>query len=158
MINIKLNGKYGSGKFAVISSDDRQLTKYKWYVSSLGYVVRFEKYKIIPIVCEIIKIKPKKMVIDHKNGNKLDNRRGNLRICTYPENCINSPMKKNNTSGYKGVTFWKRDNNWKAQIRFNRKNLHIGYFQTKEKAAKAYNKKARELFGNFAYLNKLTIK
>lgn len=105
----------------------------------------------------ILNAPPDKQV-DHINGNKLDNRRKNIRLCTVAENGQNRGSQKNNAaSGFKGVT-WdgkgpKRRSPWKAMIQTNRKRICIGYFSTAELAAQAYDKKATELHGAFARLN-----
>lgn len=90
---------------------------------------------------------------DHINGNKLDNRRENLRICTNAQNMRNIAPKKQNSSGFKGVTWQKDCSRWKAQIKVNYKNIHIGIFKIKEDAARAYNEAAKKYFGDFAWLN-----
>lgn len=92
--------------------------------------------------------------VDHKNHNTLDNRRENLRLTVGGQNRANSTTSKNNTSGYKGVTWSKKDNRWKAQIKVNYKNKNLGSYLTAEDAAIAYNKAAVENFGEFALLNK----
>ncbi len=96
---------------------------------------------------------PKDMVTDHINGNKLDNRRENLRICNQQENARNADKKSRNTSGYKGVFFHKRDKRWFTQICLNGKMVWGGGFKTKEEAAKKYNELATVYFGDFARLN-----
>ncbi len=94
------------------------------------------------------------MVIDHKNRNGLDNRKNNLRITTQSGNSANSKLKNTSSSGYKGVSYQKDcDKKWVAKITLDYKSIHIGCFNTKEEAAKAYDKKAIELFGEFARLN-----
>lgn len=92
---------------------------------------------------------------DHINGNGLDNRIENLRTCTRQQNMMNcrSPLWKKN--GYKGVSVHKTTGLWRARINFNGKEYSLKYHKTKEDAALAYNKKALELFGQFAKLNKL---
>jgi len=87
--------------------------------------------------------------IDHINGDKLDNRRENLRSATRSQNKMNSGKPKNNTSGYKGVCWYKRGNKWRAQIGINGKLKHLGYFEDKEEAAKAYKKAAEKYHGEF---------
>jgi|TARA_R110000824_G_scaffold14877_1_gene63025 hypothetical protein len=104
---------------------------------------------------------PKGMVVDHINGNPLDNRKENLRVCTTAENCRNRGKSKNNKSGYKGVSYHKKAKHmineykspWQSMIVFNRKLMCLGMYKTKEEAARAYDQKAIELFGEFALLN-----
>jgi hypothetical protein len=93
-------------------------------------------------------------VVDHINGDTLDNRRNNLRIANYQQNAANSRKqnKKIHSSKFKGVTFVKRDNKWLARITFNGITKHK-YFDTEIDAAKFYNKYALEYFGDFAKLN-----
>ena len=90
--------------------------------------------------------------VDHINRNKLDNRFANLRICSPSQNNWNCGVKrKNNTSGFKGVSKYKKK--WVATIQANREHIHIGYFKNKVKAAKAYNQAALKYHGEFAGLN-----
>ncbi len=98
---------------------------------------------------------PKDKLIDHINHNPLDNRKSNLRICNNAENKMNmGRYKTNKESKYKGVFIYNKIIT--AAIGFNGKPIHLGKFQTQKDAAKAYNKKAIELFGEFAYLNEIT--
>jgi hypothetical protein len=94
-----------------------------------------------------------KIFIDHKNHNGLDNRMNNLRISTNAQNQWNQRLRKDNTSGFKGVSFFQ--GKWMSLIRFNNKKIFLGLFNDKIEAAIAYNNKAKELFGNFAYTNKI---
>ena len=98
---------------------------------------------------------PKGLMVDHINHNGLDNRRKNLRLCTVSQNNRNRrPITRpNKGSKYKGVTFDKKRNLFKAEIQHNKKKYFLGRFKSQIKAAQAYDKKARELFGEFAYLN-----
>lgn len=91
--------------------------------------------------------------MDHINRDKTDNMWTNLRECDVSKNNANKSRQKNNTSGYKGVGWFKRDEKWRAVIQYKGKYIHIGYFDCKHEAARAYNKKALELFGEFAHLN-----
>lgn len=93
---------------------------------------------------------PSGIEIDHINNNCHDNRRINLRRCTRTQNEWNKPQLKGR---FKGVCFEKRRNKWKAAIRHYGSYIHIGYFICEVEAAKAYNKKAKELRGEFAWLN-----
>jgi hypothetical protein len=91
-----------------------------------------------------------KKFVDHINHNGLDNRKSNLRTVTDSEN----QMNRQSFSGYKGVTSY-RTGKWRASAKLNQKNIHLGYFETKELAAEAYNRFAKENFGDFAYLNQI---
>ena len=92
-------------------------------------------------------------VVDHINGNTLDNRKCNLRICSVAENARNQKRKSTNTSGYKGVTWFKRYSRWRAQIMINGKGIHLGYYDDIKDAADAYNKASKELHGDFGRTN-----
>lgn len=91
--------------------------------------------------------------IDHINHNGLDNRRENLRVCSHAQNKRNSRKQRDNTSGYKGVSFYKKNSRWMAYITFNGNRIHLGYFSTDIEAARAYDTAALKHFGLFAYLN-----
>lgn len=93
--------------------------------------------------------------IDHINGNRLDNRKTNLRICTRQQNAYNLSKRITNRSGYKGVSLCGFTNKWKSVIGFEKRTITIGRYNTKELAAEAYNKKALELYGDFARLNEV---
>lgn len=88
--------------------------------------------------------------VDHINGNPLDNRRSNLRVCTRAENSRNRRIGRNNTSGYKGVHFRRQRNKWKAAIKINNKERCLGLFATPEMAHEFYCLAADLLHGEFA--------
>jgi len=90
-----------------------------------------------------------KKCIDHINNNKLDNNVNNLRWVTLQENQMNRKLSTNSTSNYKGVSFDKRINKWRAQIQINGKKKHLGFFENIEDAVNARVKKAEELFGEY---------
>lgn len=75
---------------------------------------------------------PKNMYVDHVNGNRLDNRKNNLRICTNQENSFNRTVQGNNTSGSKGVWFDKSRSKWTAEIKYNNKKIYIGRYEYKD--------------------------
>jgi hypothetical protein len=87
---------------------------------------------------------PEGMYVDHINGNTLDCRRDNLRICTPAENSRNYPKPKTNTSGYKGVHYDKKSSKWRACIGFNNKLIHLGFFTDIEEAHNAYVKASKK--------------
>jgi len=115
-----------------------------------GYVVVGGEY-----LHRIIMKPPVNMQIDHKNKNKLDNRRCNLRVCTNSENCMNRGKTRINTTGYKGVNKDKRRKrkNYRARITANNKTYYLGSFEKPEEAGAAYKKAAKQRHGEFARTN-----
>ena len=93
--------------------------------------------------------------IDHKDRNKLNCQRENLRKATSQQNKANRNKLINCLSIYKGVTFCKRKNLWRAQIGINNTNYNLGYFKDEIEAAKEYNRVALKAFGEFAVLNEV---
>ena len=91
--------------------------------------------------------------IDHINRKRDDNKWENIREATNGQNRANSKLARNSTSGFKGVSWYPRYNKYLTRIMFNEKSTHIGYFASPEEAARAYDKKAVELFGEYACLN-----
>ncbi len=96
---------------------------------------------------------PKGLQVDHRDCDGLNNQKSNLRAATHPQNCYNKEIGPRNTSGYKGVVWDKQHKKWRAQIKFQRKYYCLGLFQKAEDAARAYDAKAIELFGEFAHTN-----
>lgn len=93
------------------------------------------------------------MVIDHKDGDKANNNVSNLRVCTKTQNQGNRRMGKNNTSGFKGVSWHKGDKRWRARLSTKDGEIFLGQFKTPEDAARAYDAVAVKQFGEFASLN-----
>lgn len=153
-------------KFALVSDEDFDfLNQWKWYAfqpknNKTMYAFRTKGHgKGIKksFAMHFVLMKPAKgLVTDHINGDGLDNRRENLRICTTAENMRNrTRLNKNNKSGFKGVS-WQEDHSaWRATVMFNRKQYFGGFYDTVKEAAKGYNQLAKKLFGEFAALNKL---
>lgn len=100
----------------------------------------------------ILGVTDKNIKVDHINGNQLDNRKENLRLCTNRENSVNRGPSKNNTSGFKGVTIDKCGK-WQAAIYQDGKRFYLGLFTKKEDAARAYDIKAVEMHGDFVKTN-----
>ena len=91
--------------------------------------------------------------VDHIDGNRTNNLVTNLRWCTHSQNQGNRMKQSNLSSIFKGVYFHKQNMNWIAEITIKGKKIHLGCYKTQIEAGKAYNKKAIELFGEFAKLN-----
>ena len=92
-------------------------------------------------------------VIDHINGNPLDNRRVNLRICSISENGCNRRVQGGGKSCFKGVVWNKQRGKWEAQVWSKGHRVYAGLFICEEDAARAYDAKALQLFGEFARTN-----
>jgi hypothetical protein len=128
----------------------------KWHIADRKRGIYFStsilfpdgKYRDVKLHRFILECPPG-LLVDHKNGNHLDCRRQNLRVCTTAENTRNQPIHKTTTTGYKGVSVHRRSGKYRAQIRFNNRFIHIGVFSTPEEAAAAYDKTAKKLFGEF---------
>jgi hypothetical protein len=150
------------GKIVLIDIEDYDLIKeYTWNISNDGWnnYVKTEIWKggrkKIYMHRLIMGITNPIVIIDHKNGNGIDNRKCNLRICNCSNNSANKTMQKNNTSGFKGVS-WKKDvKKWRVKVIKDGVNYSAGYYDDIIEAAKAYDKKAVELFGEFARTNKM---
>ena len=141
------------GKVTLIDDEDyKVLSNYNWCYHKKDGAVTRNLGTIIKLHRVIIKT-PKGMEVDHINGNKLDNRKENLRICTHSENMKNTKIKRvNNTSGYKGVS--KHRNKWVTMISNTLGDTeYVGIFQNKIDAAHAYDIEAKKRFGKFARLN-----
>jgi len=145
------------GKFAIVDADDyERLAKYKWHcrrAKNHFYAFRADGPNIIAMHREITGA-PKGLVVDHINRNSLNNRKTNLRTCTQAQNLYNKRPRANKMySRYKGLTREKRTNKWSVRICKSGKSIHLGYFTDEIQAALTYDRKAKELFGEFAYLN-----
>lgn len=142
------------GKFAIVDDCDYEyLMQWKWYYDYNGYTGRrtWPANKIVLMHREILTEESQE--IDHKDGNKLNNLRSNLRYCTSSQNKWNRGLSVTNRSGYKGVS-WRRDRGkWDARIKAHGKQHCLGVFTCKHEAAKAWNKAALELHSEFAYQN-----
>jgi hypothetical protein len=134
----------------LIDTEDLPIVYDGWWCNhGDGYVSNGKK----GLLHQIIMQPTKGTDVDHINGIPTDNRKENLRICTHAQNTRNKHYNTRNLSGYKGVSWHKREKKWRAQICYNQKVLFLGSFNNIHEAAKAYNQKAKELFKEFAYLN-----
>jgi hypothetical protein len=144
------------GKVAIVDAEDYPgLSKHKWYANRAKrtcYARGTIEGRHVRMHRQILTA-PRGLVVDHINRNGLDNRKSNLRICTHFQNQQNRRPALNCRSKYKGVRWSKRDKKFRAGIMHNKKSYYLGMFENEIDAAKAYDKKAKELFGEFAYLN-----
>ena len=143
------------GKVAIVDDEDfERLNEHKWCFNK--YATRCDKEKSMYMHREILGITERTIFVDHINRDRLDNRKENLRSGRCGENLANRGKPSNNVSGYKGVSRnVNKVNVWSARIVVNYKCIHIGVFDNKEEAAKAYNKAAIKYFGEFAMLNEV---
>lgn len=142
-------------KYTIIDDIDYDLvSKYDWYLDSAGYALGTVNNKRIRLHRFLLQPNNKEQV-DHKDQNKLNNRRNNLRICSQNENARNSKFRSHNTSGYRGVSLCKSTKKWRAEIRVNGKGIKLGRFYCKIDAARAYNAAAIKYHKEFAQLNKI---
>lgn len=143
-----------NGGVALVDDVDYDaLSVYVWRLSPYGYAVRRVSYgdreSDVRMHRQILGLlENKSAIVDHIDGNRLDNRRTNLRVCTQTENSRNRRRHTNNTSGYKGVS--KRPSgSYRAQIKVDGKKIHLGTFASAEEAHKAYCNAARKYHGEF---------
>lgn len=150
------------GKFAIVDDDKYDwLSRWKWYAhkshNTVDTYYAYRKNKLGETIAmhRLILGLPfgDKRQVDHKNHNGLDNRISNIWICTHSQNLQNSKRKSEYTSKYVGIYWHKRSKQWRAQIKYNGKNIYIGSSQYEKDAALMRDQKAKELLGELAYLN-----
>lgn len=145
------------GKVAVVSPEDFDaLAKFKWHAFRCGrttYAKRNTRDGSSGLMHRVILgLANPKQDVDHANGDGLDNRRANLRLATRAQNNANQ-RKTRGSSKFKGVSWSTEKKRWQAIIRPGRKSHMLGRFETEEDAARAYDKAALYLWGEFALLN-----
>jgi hypothetical protein len=151
------------GEFALVDDDKYDfLMQWNWVLHRQGgrqYAVRFEKKngrtKGIRLHRLLMNATDSKLFIDHINGNGLDNQMHNLRFATNSQNQGNRGAPINNTSEFKGVSYAKRLNRYRASITVDGKYIGLGYYNTAADAGHAYNVAANKYFGEYARLNML---
>jgi hypothetical protein len=146
------------GLFAQVDDEDfERISRYKWYASkqyecyyALRYSGDYRKRQTQSMHRDILQTEDSHIIVDHKDGNSLNNQKSNLRICSHAENIRNRNRKeKRNTSGYRGVCWHKRANKWVASIKVDGKRIHLGCFDDIKEAAESYNSAAKLHFGEF---------
>lgn len=146
------------GKVAIVDDEDySMLSQYRWFLHTTGCAIRHfghgrKDRRMIRMHREIMNA-PKELQVDHINGDKLDNRRSNLRLATNSQNQMNCRKRYGNDSKYKGVCWHWQNSKWRANIKIDGKQTHLGLFLNEIDAAKAYDDAARKYFGEFAKTN-----
>lgn len=137
--------------YDVLIDDDIVLPYETWCLDHIGYVRHSLTGGGVVFLHRWIMNAPKGKVVDHINHNKLDNRRCNLRLCNRRQNMWNRKPNKNGTSKYKGVSWYKKSNKWRATISINGTKKTIGYYNNEYDAHLAYEKIAKELHKDFKF-------
>jgi len=130
------------------------LSRWNWHSATMepsNCASRISMGKAI-LMHRVIMDAPDGMYVDHKNHNRIDNRRENLRVCTPSQNQYNR-AGLNKTSKYKGVFWHKKDKRWRSAISKNKKRYYLGSFKKEEDAAKAYDKASRKMHREFGFTN-----
>lgn len=124
-----------------------------WLKNLRGYLDGQYKGKRYLMYRVIMDVTQKTDFVDHINGNTMDNRKCNLRIVTPKINLMNRTMQPSNTSGVTGVTWFKRDSKWMAQIIVDGKHIHLGYYEKFEDAVKARKEAEEKYYGEYSFDN-----
>lgn len=142
----------GGGEFLFDPSDLPLLERHTWHLGKRGYPATHVRYRTV-VLHRLLFPEADGMEIDHINGDKLDNRRANLRTCTHQQNGFNAKLRHTNTSGYIGVSFLRRLGCYEAYIHFHGTKHHLGLHADPIAAARMRDCVAKLLFGEFARLN-----
>lgn len=153
--NYDLSGEYGIGwtsntnkEFYFDLEDFEKIKNYCWYETNYGYICSTNSKHIVQMHRLITGISDKSKDVDHKDHNKNNNRKYNLRICTRSQNSMN----KRNVIG----VFWDNSRNkWVSKIKLNYKNIFLGYFENFEDAVKSRKEAEEKYFGEFSYDNSI---
>lgn len=135
----------------VDDADFECLSQWSWFYSN-GYAATYvgsRQFYMHRILLEV----SSGVEVDHRDDDKLNNQRKNLRVCEHRENSRNRGKQSNNTSGYKGVYLHRRTGKWRSIIMVNRKSIHLGLYNTPEEAAHEYDLAALKFHKEFARLN-----
>ena len=143
--------------------DEQLISQHTWHINKRSdrqtpyartNIFNGEKYKAVLLHRLLLDLTDLHILVDHKDGNGLNNQRGNLRLSNNTQNAQNARVQSVFSSDYKVVSF--RDNvnkPWRSRIMVNGKNIHLGVYSNQEVAARAYDTAARGYFGEFALLN-----
>jgi hypothetical protein len=137
----------------VSDGDFKLVSRFKWRLKKENRVNY--AYRTVGGVAMHTLIRPDVRMRDHRDRNGLNNMRGNIRPCSNSQNQANSIKRVGTTSRFKGVSLRLPERKWRARIKVNGKLIALGVFISERKAARAYNKAAKQSFGKFARLNAL---
>jgi len=143
----------GNDQFAIVDDDDfERVNQYQWRAHKGGNsdehiyaVTRLRMHRLILNA-------PPGMYVDHINGDTLDNRKSNLRLCTTAQNQQNARPRRG-SSKYKGVSYNSRKKRWLGAFMANGKTYYVGCFKSEDECAKAVDEKRKEVCGDFATTN-----
>jgi hypothetical protein len=156
-MNLSIQIALTQGKVAIIDAQDaHRVLRLKWCatrIRSQWYVISGSRIGKTIYLHRFIMQAPTGIEVDHRNCNGLDDRRCNLRLATSTQNKRNSSIRSDNTSGFKGVSWYRTYKKWKAYIRAQGRQKTLGYFDTALQAAKVYDAAAINYFGDFAKTN-----
>lgn len=139
--------------FLIDTEDLDKVSKHYWYENDQGYIVsNIGNNTFIRLHRLILNVSDER-IIDHKNRDKTDNRKTNLRIANKQQNSINRDAGRNSVTGVKGVSKSANGEKYTARICKDGRTIYIGTYNTLEEASQARNKKEFELFGEFAFQN-----
>jgi hypothetical protein len=152
---------YSVSNFGNIKNDKTGKNLKAWF-NEKGYKIvelsgkRYKVHRLVAIA--FVPNSHNKPFVDHIDNDRTNNRVANLRWVTNQENSFNTSITTKNTSGHKGVDWYKKLNKWRASIGHNQKSYHIGYFDKIEDAVLARQQKANELFGEFTNASERIVK
>lgn len=139
-------------KIMVDDNDFEKLNCFNWQLGKDGYP---KKHGKVQLMSRFIMNAPNNLEVDHIDGNPLNNQRSNLRLATSRQNKCNRGPRKDNKSGYKGVSWHKQRKKWTARIKYKDVYKYLGLFDKKKDAALAYNEAALKYHKDFAFINQL---
>lgn len=146
LVPLGLGSKHG---YALIDAEHKHLEKYNWTLGKNGYPCAKVDGKLVYLHRLVLPINEYGMVVDHINGNKLDNRKSNLQSCTHKNNIRKSKLSSANSTGRRGVWFSKSRMKYIAEIKVNYKKKYLGQFDSIEEASREYERAAEVHFGSF---------
>lgn len=140
---------FKDNKILIDKNDYEKISKHSWCISKTGYAVSNIDHKVTKMHRYILGLSNPKIIVDHINHNKLDNRRKNLRLCSDFENSRNTTVSKNNKLGHLGISLTKTGK-YRARLMLNRKEIWLGSYHKIEDAIKAREEGEKKYFGKYA--------